>query len=108
MSQNYQPAPEGKDPELWRIAQKRAKFKSHLLSYIIVNGFLWAIWFFTQGRHQWMNTGELLRHSFPWPIWPMLGWGIGLAFHYAEAYLSLGSNAVETEYEKLKKQKNKN
>lgn len=40
MSQYQQPALEGKDPELWEIAQKRAGFKRHGMVYIIVNGFL--------------------------------------------------------------------
>jgi hypothetical protein len=43
------------------------------------------------------------RHAFfPWPIWPMLGWGIGLTSHYFAAY---GHNderkLAEREYEKL-------
>ncbi len=99
MSHNkYQPAPEGKDPELWEIAQKRASFRSHVVSYLIVNTFLWAIWFFTD-RHQRWEQGDL-----PWPVWPALGWGVGLAFHYAGAYIFPRANLVETEYEKLKQQ----
>ena len=34
---------EERDKQLWRIAKKRAGFKKHLASYIIVNGFLWAM-----------------------------------------------------------------
>lgn len=93
---NYQPAPEGKDPALWEIAQKRASFKSHLLTYIIVNTFLWGLWYFSSGRSHGI---------FPWPIWPTLGWGIGLAFHYAGAYVFPRSNSVEKEYEKLNRNK---
>lgn len=101
----YQPVPEGKDPVLWDIAQKRAGFKKHLITYLIVNAFLWALWYLTSGRHynmdisKWASTGNI-----PWPIWPTLGWGIGLAFNYAGAYMFHKSNAVETEYEKLKNQ----
>jgi hypothetical protein len=43
-------------------------FKVHITSYLVVNGFLVALWAVT-GR------------GYFWPIWPMLGWGIGLAFH---------------------------
>ena len=39
---NYQPTPEGKDPVLWEIARKRASFKTHALTYIIINIFLWG------------------------------------------------------------------
>lgn len=94
---NYQPVPEGKDPVLWKIANKRASFKGHLAFYIVVNGFFWALWYFT-GR----NHGD---EEFPWPLWSMFGWGIGLAFHFAEAYVYPKTNFVEKEYEKLKDQR---
>lgn len=97
---NYQPAPEGKDPALWEIAKKRASFKGHLATYLIVNGFFWALWYFT-GDHYGNND------FFPWPIWPTFGWGIGIAFHFAEAYIFPKSNSVENEYRKLKEQQNK-
>ncbi len=44
---NYKPVPEGKDPILWEIAQRRASFKNHVSTYVIVNIFLWAVWYFT-------------------------------------------------------------
>ena len=91
----YQPVPEGKDPALWEIAQKRAAFKSHALTYLIVNAFLWAFWYFTSGRYE---NG----FSYPWPMWSTLGWGIGLAFHFAGAYVFPQANSTEREYEKLK------
>ena len=92
---HHQPPPPGKDPELWEIAQKRADFKSHLMTYIIVNGFFLAIWFFAE-------DGYSNDEFFPWPIWSMLGWGIGLAFHFAEVYIFPEANLVENEYQKLK------
>lgn len=106
MSHYQQPAPEGKDPELWEIAQKRASFKSHLLSYLIVNAFLWSIWYFTGHQREITIDNWNTRH-YPWPIWPTLGWGIGLAFHFAGAYVFPKANSVEREYEKLKNQQKK-
>lgn len=100
MSDFNQPTPEGKDPILWEIAKKRASFKSHLMTYIIVNAFLWALWYFTTYRHS-----EGRWNPYPWPIWTTLGWGIGLAFHYAGAYVFPKANSVETEYEKLNNKK---
>ena len=87
------------DEKLWRIAKKRADFKRHLTTYVLVNGFLWLIWWFTIGRHNF-NAG------LPWPVWPMLGWGLGLGFQYANAYSGSADkhNAIEQEYEKLKRQ----
>ena len=99
MSHN-QLTPEGNDPILWEIARKRASFKGHLVSYLVVNAFFWALWFFTGERYGKNNY-------FPWPVWPMLGWGIGLAFHFAGAYIFPESNSVENEYRKLKDQQNK-
>ena len=89
---------EQKDETLWRIAKKRADFKKHLYTYIIINGFLWAIWYISKDGQEdtnWISA---------WPIWPTLGWGIGVAFDYIGAYHSSKENAVEREYEKLKRE----
>ncbi len=101
-NRNYNPGGD-KDPHLWDIAKKRASFKGHLASYVIVNGFLWALWYFG-GDH---DLGDLRFSPAPWPIWPMLGWGIGLAFHYMGAYVYPKSNSAEDEYQKLLKERNK-
>ena len=97
---DYQPVPEGKDPHLWQLAHRRASFKTHLATYIVVNLFLWALWYFTRGRYDYDYGNSLL----PWPVWPMAGWGIGLTFHFIGAYVSTGFNTTEREYEKLKNQ----
>jgi hypothetical protein len=104
MSRHYQPVPEGKDPVLWEIAQKRASFKRHLVSYVIVNAFLWAMWYFSGERHSIVNL-DFRAYHFPWPLWTTLGWGIGLAFHFASAYVFPKANSVESEYEKLANKK---
>ena len=44
--------------------------------------------------------------GYPWPIWSSLGWGIGLAFHFAGAYVFPKANSVEKEYEKLTNKNN--
>ena len=94
MSNDQQP-PAGKDPELWELAKKRAGFKSHFVAYVIVNVFLWAMWFF---------SGQRIYHgsNIPWPLWTTLGWGIGLAFHFAGAYVFPKVYSTEKEYQKLK------
>ena len=107
MSRYHQPVPEGKDPELWEIAQKRAGFKKHLVTYLIINAFLWGIWFVTGNQHRIFDVDNWDMHRYPWPIWTTLGWGIGLAFHFASAYVFHKTNSVEKEYQKLKNQQNK-
>ena len=87
--------PVGKDSQLWEIAHQRASFKRHLFTYLIMNIFFWVVWYLSGGYDV---------NSFPWPVWPMIGWGIGIAFHYVNAYVLPKSNATEREYEKLIKE----
>jgi hypothetical protein len=76
--------------ELRRLARKRVGFKTNLVSYIIINMFLSGIWFFT-------TPG-----AYFWPMWPIMGWGIGLVFNYIDAYMHDAIFSVEKEYQKLK------
>lgn len=36
-----------RDPYLWQKAKARARFHSHLLTYLTVNATLWVIWALT-------------------------------------------------------------
>ena len=83
------------DAHLWEIAKRRASFKYHLATYIIINLFLWTLWVFS-------NDGG---NRYPWPVWTTGGWGIGLFFHYLGAYVFPQENSVQKEYEKLLKEK---
>jgi hypothetical protein len=91
-------APE-KDKELWRQAKKRAGFKTSFFTYIIVNAFLWALWWIGSRDEGYDSIWEV------WPIWPTLGWGIGIAFQYWDAYKDPKGGLVEREYQKLKREK---
>ena len=59
---------EQKDERLWRIARLRANFKRSFYSYLIVNGFLWCIWWFTTGQYGGIG-------AYPWPILADVGMG---------------------------------
>ena len=72
--------PQNKDPELWEFARKRAGFKSHLATYLIMVPFFWLIWWFTGAK----ISGNM---GLPWAVWPTVGWGIGLFFHFLGAYV---------------------
>ena len=55
-----------------RIEAKRG-FKVHVAVYLAVNALLALIWALGSG-------------GFFWPVWPMLGWGIGVVAHAASVY----------------------
>lgn len=93
---NEQSPLNNKDDALWQIAKKRARFKKSFLTYTIINIFLWAVWFFS-GRDFGSD-----HYDWPWPLWVTIGWGIGIAFQYSDAYLFSNTNAVQKEYDKLK------
>lgn len=57
------------------MAERRRGYWEHLASYVIVNTFLLCL-----NLLNW--SGHL------WAIYPILGWGIGLAFHTVEAFNS--------------------
>jgi hypothetical protein len=54
----------------------RAGLVPHLMSYAAVMLLLVAIW---------LSAGVMGGGWYPWPIWPALGWGIGVASHVRAA-----------------------
>jgi len=76
-----------------KIAKKKSDFFTHLAIYIAVNVFLIA---------QWLITGGL--GSFPWFVFVLFGWGIGIVFHAFETYRGEEyiEKQTEKEYQKLK------
>jgi hypothetical protein len=57
----------------YSLAEARRGFKIHAAVYAIVNAGL-----ITLNVLLW----TLADVNFPWAIFPLIGWGIGLAFHY--------------------------
>ena len=84
-----------RDEILWQIAKKRAAFKWSFSVYVFVNAFLIGVWYFTTGPGNYF-----------WPIWPILGWGIGILFQYLNAYQGNNVFTAEREHERLKNQQN--
>ena len=82
-----------RDEQLWQMAKARVAFRWSLASYFLVNVFLVVVWFFSSGPE-----------SYFWPMWPMLGWGLGIAFQYYHAFIGNKMTSTQKEYDKLKNQ----
>ena len=72
-----QPEEAAREEELRERAIRRLKkkrdFQGHLIVYVLVNTFIVIIWAVT-------NAG------FFWPIFPIVGWGIGVVMHAWDVY----------------------
>lgn len=71
------PAPPTTDEvELRKLARERLEarrgFFTHAAVYVAVNLMLWGIW---------LAISLANGMTFPWPIFPSLGWGVGLAMN---------------------------
>ena len=53
--------------------KKKRDFRTHVFMYVAVNAFLVVIWAVTSS-------------GFFWPIFPILGWGIGVAANAWDVY----------------------
>jgi len=71
--------------------KKRRDFFAHLLVYLMVNGFIVAIWAMT-------STG------FFWPIFPIVGWGIGVVMNAWDVWRGdeFDETAIAREMNRLK------
>jgi 2TM domain len=85
------------DEELRRIAisqlHKKRCFGVHLRAYLAVNVLLIGIWAFTGGLF--------------WPIFPILGWGIGLSAHGLAVFgqqKTFSEEQIQHEVERLQRQ----
>ncbi len=92
-----------RNEELWMKAKRRAGFKKHLATYVLVNIMMWVIWAFTAGE-KWINDiGGL-----PWPAYSTIFWGIGVVMNYLNVFVFYRNSLAEKEYLKLLKEEEKN
>lgn len=82
--------------ELRALAVRRLRAKrelaTHAVAYVLVNTMLVVIWFMTGGDY------------FFWPVFPMLGWGIGLVFHAWDVLAPAPSeNRIQAEMDALRR-----
>jgi hypothetical protein len=90
------------EEQIYKLAKERVEartdFTIHLIVYLSVNTLLFCLWLFVTGR------------GFPWFVFPLGGWGIGLVAHYFSSRRVGGvaagnrSAEVEREAEKIRKE----
>lgn len=80
---------------LKRLEDKQA-FRIHLTVYWLVMTLLVVIWLVSSG---W--------GSYFWPIWPMMGWGLGLAIHGASLFWDREptEQQIDAEVEKIRQRR---
>jgi hypothetical protein len=71
--------------------KKRSDFRTHIFIYIAVNAVLVVIWALTSDG------------GFFWPIFPILGWGIGVAANAWDVYVNKppSEQDIQREVERL-------
>jgi 2TM domain len=72
--------------------KKKRDFRAHVFIYVAVNAMLVAIWAIVGG-------------GFFWPIFPILGWGIGVAANAWDVYgrKPIGEDEIRRETERLQR-----
>jgi hypothetical protein len=89
------------EEEVYDLAKKRVRekkdFYNHVVIYVVINILLIIIWAFTS-------------QGYPWFIWPLAGWGVGLIFHGLGVFVfnkqsSWEKSEIEKEAEKIRKGK---
>jgi len=71
--------------------KKKRDFTTHLVIYVLVNSMLVGIWAVTGG-------------DFFWPVFPILGWGIGLGANAWDVYgrKPISEGEIEQEISRLR------
>ena len=72
------------------VRRRKTEFYNHFRSYLIVNGALMLMNILTGGPL--------------WFFWPMIGWGIGLAFHASSTFLVSDESLEAAAIRKVKRE----
>jgi CHASE2 domain-containing sensor protein len=75
-----------------RRLRKKSDFRTHLMIYLAFNAVLVVIWAMT-----W--------HGFFWPIFPILGWGVGVVANAWDVYRrdEIDEDRVRREMDRLRR-----
>ena len=82
------------EEEKYKIAKERVNkiigFYTHLSVYVVVNLVLFIIWFIND------------RGGYPWFLWPLGGWGIGIVFNALSVFVFCKMKSGGWEQRKIK------
>jgi hypothetical protein len=81
--------------EAKKIVEEKRGFRTHFIVYLCVNALLVIIW---------AATGA----GFPWFVFPLGGWGIGILFHFLGVYVfprEVDEKEIEKEARKIRKRR---
>jgi hypothetical protein len=82
------PASADREAARQRLVARR-EFSAHLVAFVVVNGFLIAIW-------------ALTGAGYFWPAWVLGGWGIGLVLHAWETFVRRPITEADVDAEVLR------
>ena len=72
--------------------EKKKEFYSHLGSYLVMSVFFFVLNLITNPGNMWFQ-------------WPILGWGIGVMFHYFDVFGVPGVGSLDKDWEEREIQK---
>lgn len=73
--------------------EKRAAFWPHLAAYLLITTLLVTVWFL-------IGDGGLF-----WPVFPMVGWGVGVFFHAWDTFRRpLSEDRIQREMDRLRRE----
>ncbi len=73
---------ERREAAIKRIKEKNS-FKIHLFIYLVINAMFVVMWGIS---HSAITVSPGLPTTYFWPIFPIVGWGVGLAIHGYNVY----------------------
>ncbi|WKN45650.1 2TM domain-containing protein [Tunicatimonas pelagia] len=76
------------EQQIYERARRRVAFRIHLIAYVIGVLINWVVWVVYPTPHIW-------------PIWPTLGWSIGIASHYLGVYHPGQIFSIDQEIERV-------
>ena len=76
------------EQQIYEAAKHRVAFRIHFMAYLIGVSINWVVWAVYPTPHIW-------------PIWPTLGWSIGITAHYLGVFYPGQIFSIDREVQKI-------